>query len=525
MSTIDRRAFLKRGLQTAAVVTGVLGAGVALSSCGSGQSTSTTTTTSPPTPPTSADWRRLGASLTGTLVVPSSGSYSVDRLLYNSKFVDPHPEGIAYCATSDDVSRCVDFVHRHAIDVAARSGGHSYGGYSSCSGLVIDVSPLNSIAVDTCSNVARIGSGARLIDVYNVVGGRGRLLPGGSCPTVGIAGLTLGGGVGVFARKYGLTSDNLRSVQMVSASGDQLIADASDHADLLWASQGGGGGNFGVATSFEFTVHPMPEVTLFTWQYPWAAAATMLEGWQHWVASAPDELWSNCQLLSQGSYGFLSQISGVYCGSVAALESELAGLRAMIGAPSSSFVGSNDYIQAMQIEAGCSGLTIAACHLATMNRHGVLSREAYSAKSSYVNAPSSSAMTQAYVHAVEALHDAAPNLGGGLAFDAYGGAVNRVVGDETAFVHRDKLACIQATSSWSSSSTTAEIAAGERWLTWLGANVFTPETGAYQNYIDPTLADWRHAYYGSNLERLVKVKRKYDPDNRFSFAQSIPLSL
>ena len=164
----------------------------------------------------------------------------------------------------------------------------------------------------------------------------------------------------------------------------------------------------------------------------------------------------------------------------------------------------------MQIEAGCSGLTIAACHLATMNRHGVLSREAYSAKSSYVNAPSSSAMTQAYVHAVEALHDAAPNLGGGLAFDAYGGAVNRVVGDETAFVHRDKLACIQATSSWSSSSTT---------------NVFTPETGAYQNYIDPTLADWRHAYYGSNLERLVKVKRKYDPDNRFSFAQSIPLSL
>ena len=174
-------------------------------------------------------------------------------------------------------------------------------------------------------------------------------------------------------------------------------------------------------------------------------------------------------------------------------------------------MGSNDYIQAMQIEAGCSGLTIAACHLSTVNPHGVLSREAYSAKSSYVDSPTSSAHATQLVGAVEALHDYAPNLGGGMAFDAYGGAVNRWSSVETAFVHRDKLACIQATYSWSGYSTPSEIAAGERWLRWLGSNVFTPETGAYQNYIDPTLVDWRTAYYGSNLERLVKVKGKYDP--------------
>ena len=304
---LDRRAFLKRGLQTAAVVSGALTAGVALVGCGSGSATSATTTTSPPTPPTAADWRRLASSLAGTLVLPSSGSYATDRLLYNSKFANPRPAGIAYCATTDDVSRCIDFVTLHALDVAARCGGHSYGGYSTCPGLVIDVSPLNSIAVDTSANVAHVGAGARLIDVYDVVGGRGRLLPGGSCPTVGISGLALGGGVGVFARKYGLTCDNLRSVEMVTASGERVVADSSDHADLLWASQGGGGGNFGVATAFEFTVHPMPEVTLFTLQYPWAGAATMLEGWQYWIANAPDELWSNCQLLSQGSYGFFGR--------------------------------------------------------------------------------------------------------------------------------------------------------------------------------------------------------------------------
>jgi hypothetical protein len=179
----------------------------------------------------------------------------------------------------------------------------------------------------------------------------------------------------------------------------------------------------------------------------------------------------------------------------------------------------------MEIEAGCSGLSIAACHLTTQNPAGRLSREAYSAKSSYVDAPMNDASVAAFIGAVENLHAHAPTVGGGLAFDAYGGAINRVSSDATAFVHRDKLACIQATYSWSSAMSPSVIAAGARWLTWLGANVFDPSTGAYQNYIDPTLAQWQSAYYGTNLQRLVMIKNKYDPDNRFAFAQSIPLTL
>ena len=123
------------------------------------------------------------------------------------------------------------------------------------------------------------------------------------------------------------------------------------------------------------------------------------------------------------------------------------------------------------------------------------------------------------------LHAHAPNVGGGLAFDSYGGAINRVASDTTAFVHRDALACIQATYSWSSYTSPSEIAAGAQWLRWLGTNVFDPTTGAYQNYIDPTLTNWPSAYYGTNLARLVEIKNRYDPDNLFSFAQSIPLSL
>jgi len=523
---LDRREFLKRSVRACAVASGVAVTALSLAGCESVASPSTTTSTTSLGPPTVVDWRRLSDSLAGTLVLPSSASYATDRLLYNSKFATLHPSAIAYCSNADDVSRCVDFVARHAIELSARSGGHSYGGYSSCSGLVIDVSRLNVVNVEAKANLAKVGAGARMIDVYNAIGNMDRLLPGGSCPTVGISGLALGGGIGVFGRKFGLTSDNLRSAKLVTAAGDRLSVDSSSHADLLWACRGGGGGNFGVVTSFEFDIHPMPEVTLFSLQYPWDAAATMLEAWQHWINLMPDELWSNCQLFSQGTYGYLAQINGVFCGSPTALGSLLAQLRSIIGTtPSSTFVGSDDYIEAMKIEAGCSKLSIAACHLPTDNHYGELSREAYSAKSSYLDAPTTSAHAALLVHAVETLKEYAPTVGGGLAFDAYGGAINRVGKSQTAFVHRDKLACIQATYSWSSYTSQSEIASGQRWLTWLGSEVFSPHTGAYQNYIDPTLLDWKTAYYGTNLERLVKVKKTYDPENLFTFAQSIPVRL
>jgi hypothetical protein len=525
--SFDRRAFLHRALGVGAAGTAALLSSAALEGCGTSRpAASTTTSQAAVGPPNASDWNKLAAALVGTLVLPSDPAYGIDRLLYNAKFVDPRPLAIAYCASGEDVARCVDFATSREIRLAARSGGHSYAGYSTCEGLVIDVSRLSSIAVDTARNVATIGAGAQLIDIYNVLGNHGRLLPGGSCPTVGIAGLALGGGIGVFGRKYGLTLDNLREVSLVTADARHVRSDPSRHSDLWWASRGGGGGNFGVATSFTFDVHPMPEVTLFTVQYPWAAAADVLEAWQAWIIDAPDELWSNCELLSQGTYGFLAQVGGVYCGSPGSLSALLARLQTSIGtAPTYNFVGSSEYLRAMEIEAGCSGLTVAACHLSTQRAGGTLSREAYSAKSSYVDEPMVHARCASMVDAVEHLAALAPTVGGGLAFDSYGGAINRVASAETAFVHRDKLACIQATYSWSSYTPHSVIDAGETWLTWLGARVFNPATGAYQNYIDSTLENWRQAYYGSNLSRLVKIKRAYDPENRFSFAQSIPRAL
>lgn len=522
----------------------MLGAGAAVAAAGVGitiaetssspKRTGTTTTTTTPsavTAPTPSDWRRLAGALTGTLILPSDPSYGRDRLLYNERFDDLRPRAIAYCASESDVQRSVAFCREHGLALAARSGGHSYGGYSSSEGFVIDVSRLGGIGFAGAPSPApetagafNVGAGAQLIDVYNALGRLGLVLPAGSCPTVGIAGLTLGGGQGVLGRKFGLTADHLARARVVLADGRLITADAHSHPDLWWALRGGGGGNFGIATAFSFAVDPAPPLSLFTLQFPWASGASVLEAWLHWVAGAPDELWTNCLLERAGASGYLCQVAGVYCGPATELSTLVDRFTASTGAAVTyRFVGGEPYLNAMKVEAGCESLSIAACHVSTERPGGVLSRSAYAAKSSYVNGPLGAAQCQRLIDAVTALGDYAPYVGGALAFDAYGGAINRVPADATAFVHRDQLACIQASYSWSTSTAISEISGGQRWLEWLGAHVFDPSTGAYQNYIDPTLADWATAYYGTNLPRLRRVKAAYDPDDVFHFAQSIPL--
>ncbi len=468
-------------------------------------------------------WGRLAAGLDGRLVRPGQARYLEASLLYNSRFANLRPAAIAYCRGSDDVARCLDFTRSHGVPFALRSGGHSYGGYSSTPGLIVDVSGLGAVEVDPRRRTAKVGAGAQLIDLYDAVARHSLVVPGGTCPTVGVAGLTMGGGVGVLARRYGLTCDHVIGARAVTAAGDQIGIGPDAHADLWWALRGGGGGNFAAVTSFRLSLEPAPPLALFSLQYPWSRAAAVLEGWQHWIAGEPDETWSNCQLFAEGTAGLLVQVNGVYCGSPPELERRLSRLAGLVGAASASFVGGDDYLEAMKVEAGCASLTIAACHVAGEWPGGTLGHAAYAAKSSYVGGPESRERTAQWVASVERLARDAPSLGGGLAFDGYGGAVNRVASDATAFIHRDKVAGVQATYSWGSGSSPDEVASGARWLRWLGAEVIDPAEGAYVNYIDPTLTDWARAYYGSNEARLSRVKALYDPTDRFRFAQSVPL--
>jgi FAD/FMN-containing dehydrogenase len=519
---MDRRQFLRRAGAVGASVGSAVLIGAA-AGCGRPATPSGAGSTTIPPAAGPPGWAELQRMLSGTVVVPSDAAYPTAKLLFNQRFDTLNPAAIALCATPTDVQRCVDFARRHGVAVAARSGGHSYGGYSLTSGLVIDVTAMAAISLSPGRSSATVGAGARLIDVYDTLGTAGVLLPGGSCPTVGIAGLALGGGIGVFDRLYGLTCDNLRSVRMVMADGRLVTASPSANSDLFWACQGGGGGNFGIATAFEFGVHPIPDDTaLFTLEWPWAAAADVLGSWQHWISTIPDALWSNCQLLASSS-GPSVRLGGVFAGTTSTLDAALSPLLAAVGsAPSYRFVGPESYLDAMFIEAGCEGKSVSECHLPTQTPDGTLSRSAYAAKSNFVVSPLSSGGLDAAINAIESSQQIAPGIGAAFLFDSYGGAINRVKPAETAFVHRDALAGIQMTATWGSGP---EPATSASWLATAGADMAPYTSGAYQNYIDPTLSDWQEAYYGANLPRLVKVKAAVDPDDFFHFAQSIPTTL
>jgi FAD/FMN-containing dehydrogenase len=514
----DRRQLFRRAGALAAVA----GPAIVLAACGRGEPPPVTVPTTTGGPP---DWSALASSLHGSVVLPTDAAFATDKLLFDTRFDGLNPGAIAFCQSSTDVQRCVDFARRSGVQLTARSGGHSYAGYSTCPGLVIDVTRMADVTVPN-STTAVIGAGARLIDIYGTLGSAGVLLPGGSCPTVGIAGLTLGGGIGVLGRRYGLACDNVSSLDIVTADGRLLTCNAGQNADLYWASRGGGGGNFGIVTSFTFDVHPIPDIALFTLDWPWASAATVLDAWLRWLPTTPDELWANCQLDSSGGAGGgpSVRVTGVYAGSVSDCTAALAPLRSAVGvAPSDQFVGPETYERAMMIEAGCENLSVAQCHLPSQNPAGTLDRSTFAAASAYVFQPFPSAALDASTQAVASANPTP--FGGALLFDGYGGAIARVNRDATAFAHRSAIAGIQYFTSWGPSAPGSVADAATAWLASSSSALAPYTAGAYVNYIDPAQPDYLAAYYGTNLARLVGVKKTVDPDDVFHFAQSIPTAL
>lgn len=512
-------------------------------------------TTSPPgpartpvastTPARPADWAAMRGQLsTGRLLQPDSAGYYQARLQFDPRFDDARPSGIAYCATPADVSACLAFARRFGVPIAARSGGHSYGGWSTTSGLVIDVSLMSRVTVDAATGTARVGAGTRLIDLYNELAAHGRAVPGGSCPTVGVAGLALGGGVGVVGRLYGLTCDNVVAVQIVTADGVVRECGQASDPDLFWACRGGGGGSFGVVTEFTLRTHPAPDLVLFFLRWPWSQAGQVVSAWQSWAPSAPDELWSNLHL-SGAPGGAEPQISvgGTYAGGIAQAQPLLERLYAAVGSgPSSTFVQSEPYLSVMLVEAGCAGLSVAQCHLPWQNPAGEFERVPELAKSDFYTAKLPPAGIRTLLAQVQRMQlvSGATGAAGGVAFDACGGAINRVSPDATAFVHRDALFLAQYTTTWTAqrSGGTPEPggpggAAGARsaavrrqraWLQSFHAAMRPYASGeAYQNYADPDLADWQRAYYGANYPRLQRIKAAVDPADLFHFPQSIGL--
>jgi FAD/FMN-containing dehydrogenase len=474
--------------------------------------------------PTPADWTALAHDLAGPLVRPGDRSYTVDHYLFDPRFDGIHPAGIAYVKNAHDVGTCLAFVRKFGIKFAARSGGHSYAGWSSSTGLIIDVENLKGVQVS--GTTANVGAGTRLIDFYNGLAAHGRAVPGGSCGTVGIAGLTLGGGVGVMARAYGLTCDKLASLNIITANGKALTVSPSEHSDLYWACRGGGGGNFGIVTWLQFHTVPAPKPVVFFLSWPWSQAAKVVAAWQSWAPNAPEALWSNLHLAAApGGRTPTIQVGGCYLGSISGAANLIDQLYAKVGShPSSYFLNQFPFLNAMLLEAGCSSIGVQGCHLPWYTSGGKLNRQPQFAKSAYFSRPLSTAGINTLLRGVQNLQSVRGAAGGvgGVAFDALGGQVKALSPTATAFVHRNALFGAQYTTDWTNGGSATGINNQHAWLRSYWASMQPYANGqAYQNYADPDLTNWAQAYYAQNYAQLQKVKKTYDPTRLFNFPQAI----
>jgi hypothetical protein len=444
--------------------------------------------------------RALARAVRGPVFTPSSSAYSKARLPFNTRYDGVRPLAVVQPLNVRDVQQIVLWARKHRVRLAARSGGHSYAGYSTTTGVLVDLSRLNPIRLS--GGIATVGAGARLIDVYRTLARRGVTIPAGSCPTVGFGGLALGGGVGFASRRFGTTSDNVVSLGIVTADGGFLTCSAKQNADLFWACRGGGGGNFGIVTSFGLRVHRVSNVSWYGASWPWSQAEQVVRAWQGFAPQAPDRLFSICSLGKGTRPGI--QSFGQFFGTEQQLRSLLRPLTAVAGASLST--GTSSYYQAQLRWAGCLRESPAACRTPR--------RSTFAAKSDYVNEPLGADGISTMLRWIEQVSGF---RSGSLLLDSYGGAINRVQPDASAFVHRDALFSMQYLAYWGESS-----AAALRWIRGFHAAMRPHVSGfAYQNYIDPDLPSWKHAYYGANYARLTSVKRKYDPDFFFRFRQAI----
>jgi FAD/FMN-containing dehydrogenase len=437
----------------------------------------------------------LAKAVRGPVLTRSSAGYDLARRVFEASSAAIRPLAVVQPLDARDVSAAVRWAAKHHVHIVAKSGGHSYGGYSTTTGVVVDLSRLGGVSVQ--AGRATVGAGARLGAIYDGLASHGVAIPAGSCPSVGIGGHVLGGGFGLASRAWGLASDNLVSVEVVTAEGDVLVADAHHHPDLFWACRGGGGGNFGIATRFVFRTHPAADGAYFVGTWPWGQAEEVVQNFLAWAPRQPDALGSICRLAT-GNSGPTIQVFGQFLGSESALKSALASL----GPPATRLtIASESWLDLVRRWAGCLTHTLPQC--------------AAPITQSFVGASDYLSRIPSQLAQLPAAIEARGSRVGSLLLDAYGGAVNRVPANATAFVHRNQLAGIQYVAI-------GEPYAARAWVDDTRAELKSIVSGqAYVNYIDPHLQNWQRAYYGANLPRLRAVKKRYDPHDLFRFAQGI----
>ena len=499
---MDRRRFLElSGGASAALLAG----------CGGGSGS----TTSPPAPPGQAgpNWASLSAALGGELLRPGDTAYAAASLLANMRFDGTKPAAIIKCKSVEDVRAGLAFVRSNQLAVTPRCGGHSWAGTSTTTGVVLNVTPMNAIEV-YANGTAKVGAGARLAEVYDKLIAHGVCIPSGTCLTVGIAGITLGGGIGILDRQFGLTCDNLLAAEVVTADGRLLNCDENTEPDLFWALRGGGGGNFGVATSFTFKTHRIEDITVARADFRFQDFAAMFDAWQRWPQSLPDNVWA--QIYIQFGSGGASCTVTAYClGTSGFLQPYWNAFLAATGVASTDMSIAISQLPYRDVAwSMCVGIPLNQCSLSGYSPEGRKTRYDEVLSSDFFNellpAAGIAALNQSVKDAMAA------GISGSYIFDHMGGAIGRVATDATAFVHRKALFSVEY-ATWQS-RTIYDTTFPNRMRSVMSA---WSSGGAYVNYLDPLLKNWQSAYYGGNYARLSIVKKQYDPGRVFNMAQGV----
>ena len=443
-----------------------------------------------------SDLTKLRARLSGHLVEPTDPTYDEARRVWNG-MIDRRPAAIARCATVTDVATCVEFARTADMVVAIRGGGHNIAGNAVCDeGLVIDLSLMKQISVDPARRTVRAGGGVVWGELDAATQRHDLATTGGLMSRTGIAGFTLGGGLGNLMRSYGLACDNLLSAEVVTADGRELMVSRVENSDLFWALRGGGG-NFGVVTSLEFQLHPVGPVLLAGGlAHPLSAARDTLRFYRECTVSAADALivYAN---LGRGPDGTpRAGMRAAFNGPVAAGEEAVRKLRGF-GSPMVDEIRPRSYIEIQQLVDP----NFPAGRLNYWKAHFL--------------AELSDEVIDLAVEAVER----APSRYSSIVFEHMGGAVARVGASETAFSHRSAAYSFLILAGWENPS---ESEANVAWARDLWEQVRPmAAAGVYVNYLGSEGEQRIHEAYGPNLNRLAEIKSRYDPDNFFRMNQNI----
>ena len=454
----------------------------------------------------------LRGALAGTVIVPESAGYESARKPALARFHHIRPRAIVRCENADDVAETLAFARRWGVRAAPRSGGHCFAGRSSTEGIVIDVTPMHAVSVS--GGMAAVGAGARLGDLYDALQQHDLTIPAGCGPTVGIAGLTLGGGLGLLGRKHGLTCDHLVAARVVLADGRVVDCDEHHHGELFWALRGAGGGHFGVVTSLVFSTLRAPAATRFHLTWPHSHAAAVIAAWQAWAPAAPDELNANLRVTAVGDADRppVVHLFGAMLADQAEAVELIDQLVALAGAEPAW--ASHTHLPYRDLKRSLVGL-------------GGDGEDAEPDWPGQVFSKSEFFRRPLPPEAITALLRHLPRGRGAcqsreLNFTPLGGAYGRVPAAATAYVHRDERFLVEHVAVVDAEASTATRGAARQWVTQSRACVHPWASGrVYPNFPDPDLADWAQAYYGTNYERLVRAKRTYDPHNLFRFEQSL----